>query len=86
MPADLYLEKDKIILDYLKVHYPINLSYEVGLNGKHVSKIWVFWYQGENQMPHMVDCKFNPNAVRTNLQSTIRLKVNSYDWPLYLQI
>ncbi|ANN49534.1 hypothetical protein A6F53_09880 [Levilactobacillus brevis] len=64
MPAASYLEKDKIILDYLKVHYPIDLSYEVGLNGKHVSKIWVFWYQGENQMPNLV--KYTYDSIKRN--------------------
>lgn len=81
MPTASYLKKDAIILNYLKAKYPINLQYGMSQGSKHVGKIWVFWYQGERQMPSLVRCTYDSikrNANGHSVELITRDNVDSF--------
>ncbi|WP_187344587.1 capsular polysaccharide synthesis protein [Lactiplantibacillus plantarum] len=60
-----YLKKDKIVLNYLRTRYTNSPKQDVyGGVPKIYQPIWVFWYQGEEQMPKLVSACLK--SVRNN--------------------
>lgn len=59
-----YLKKDQIVLDYLRKRYTNNHEHKIVGLKKISQPIWIFWYQGEEQMPKIVSACLK--SVRTH--------------------
>ncbi|QAR39279.1 hypothetical protein EQJ27_15415 (plasmid) [Lactiplantibacillus plantarum] len=80
-----YLKKDKIVLNYLRTRYTNSPKQDVyGGVPKIYQPIWVFWYQGEEQMPKLVSACLK--SVRNNANGHEVILISKKNMNNYIKI
>ncbi|GAX05140.1 capsular polysaccharide synthesis protein [Secundilactobacillus pentosiphilus] len=66
MPPKAYLRKDEIVLEFLKRNYgEVQVDDSISIQTSSPN-IWVFWYQGEKQMPDLVRATYSSVKKHSN--------------------
>lgn len=84
MTSEDYLRKDAIVLNYLEKHYG---NTEISLRKVEKtdsSKIWVFWYQGEESMPPLVKATYA--SIKANANGHEVVLITGYNIDQFLNV